>query len=44
MRIKTFRDNDSYFRFYNKMREKINLISVNITRTTIRMCYELKDE
>lgn len=44
MRIKTFRDNDSYFRFYNKHKDKIKLINLKITKDTIKICYELMEE
>lgn len=41
MKRKTFKDNENYFKFYNSMRDKINIISVKIT-DKIKIIYELK--
>ena len=38
---KIFKDNESYFEFINKMKEKINILSFKITKTTIRIEYEV---
>lgn len=43
MRRKTFKDNDSYFKFYNEMKDKIIILEFKITNK-IKMTYELKEE
>lgn len=42
MKRKYFKDNDSYFKFYNKMKEKIEVIDVYITPKRIGMQYKKK--
>ena len=39
MRRKTFKDNDSYFKFYNEMKDKIKLLKIEITEK-IKIIYE----
>lgn len=41
MRMKTFRDNDSYFKFIEKMRDIIEVYSVKILKKSIRIEYEV---
>ena len=41
MKRKTFKDNASYFKFYNSMQDKISIISIKIT-DKIKIVYELK--
>ena len=41
MKKKTFRDNESYFKFINKMRDVIEVISVRILKKSIRIEYEM---
>ena len=43
MRRKTFKDNDSYFKFYNEMRDKIEILEIKIT-DKIKIIYELVEE
>lgn len=43
MRRKTFRDNESYFKFYNEMKDKIIILDLKIT-DKIKIIYELKEE
>ena len=43
MRRKTFKDNDSYFKFYNEMKDKIEILEIKIT-DKIKVIYELKEE
>ena len=40
---KTFKDNDSYFEFYNKMKDVINIISVKLLEDKIKIEYENKE-
>lgn len=42
MRSKTFKDNDSYFKFYNKMKDKIKVVSVKANEK-IKLLYEEKE-
>lgn len=39
---KTFNDNESYFEFYNKMKNAINIISVKVLKDKIKIEYEDK--
>ena len=39
---KTFKDNESYFEFYNKMKDIINIISVKVLKDKIKIEYENK--
>ena len=43
MRVKTFKDNDSYFKFYNEMKDKIKILEIKINGK-IKITYELKEE
>lgn len=43
MRRKTFKDNESYFEFYNEMKDKIIILDFKIT-DKIKIVYELKEE
>lgn len=40
MKKKTFKDNESYFKFINKMKDTIDVISVRILRKSIKIEYE----
>ncbi len=40
MKRKTFNDNESYFKFYNQMKGKINILSIKIG-DKIKITYEL---
>lgn len=40
---KTFKDNESYFEFYNKMKDVINIISVKLLEDKIKIEYEDKE-
>ena len=40
MRRKTFKDNESYFKFYNSMRDKIRILSLKVN-DKIKITYEL---
>lgn len=44
MKRKTFKDNDSYFKFYNEMKDKIKILEFKITNNRIKIGYELKEE
>ena len=37
---KTFKDNESYFEFYNKMKDVINITSVKVLEDKIKIEYE----
>ena len=39
---KTFNDNESYFEFYNKMKDNINITSVKVLEDKIKIEYEDK--
>ncbi len=41
---KTFKSNEKYFKFINKNKRLIDIISVNIKKNTIKLVYEKKDE
>lgn len=43
MRRKTFKDNDSYFKFYNEMKDKIKILEIKVN-DKIKIIYELKEE
>jgi hypothetical protein len=43
MRRKTFNDNESYFKFYNQMKDKINILTIKVNGK-IKITYELKEE
>jgi len=43
MKRKTFKDNDSYFKFYNEMKDKIKILEIKIN-DKIKIIYELKEE
>lgn len=43
MRRKTFNDNESYFKFYNQMKGKINILTIKVSNK-IKITYELKEE
>ena len=43
VRRKTFKDNESYFEFYNEMKDKIIILEFKIT-DKIKIGYELKEE
>ena len=40
MKRKTFKDNENYFKFYNQMKGKINILSIKIG-DKIKITYEL---
>ena len=40
---KTLKDNESYFEFYNKMKDVINIISVKVLEDKIKIEYEDKE-
>lgn len=40
---KTFKDNESYFGFYSKMKDVINIISVKVLEDKIKIEYEDKE-
>ena len=40
---KIFKDNESYFEFYNKMKDVINIISVKVLEDNIKIEYENKE-
>ena len=40
---KTFKDNESYFEFYNKMKDVINITLVKIFEDKIKIEYEDKE-
>ena len=40
---KIFKDNESYFEFYNKMKDVINIISVKVLEDKIKIEYEDKE-
>ena len=40
---KIFKDNESYFEFYNKMKDVINIISVEVLEDKIKMEYVDKE-
>ena len=40
---KIFKDNESYFEFYNKMKNVINIISVKVLEDKIKIEYEDKE-
>lgn len=40
---KTFKDNESYFEFYNKMKDVINITSVKVLEDKIKIEYEDKE-
>ena len=40
---KTFNDNKSYFEFYNKMKDAINITSVKVLDDKIKIEYEDKE-
>ena len=40
---KTFNDNESYFEFYNKMKDNINITSVKVLEDKIKIEYEDKE-
>ena len=40
---KTFNDNESYFEFYNKTKNVINIISVKVLKDKIKIEYEDKE-
>ena len=40
---KTFNDNESYFEFYNKTKNVINIISVKVLEDKIKIEYENKE-
>ena len=42
MKRKTFKDNASYFKFYNSMRDIIKILSIKIT-DKIKIVYELNE-
>ena len=42
MKKKTFKDNESYFEFYNKMRDLIDIISIRVLRNCIKIEYEMR--
>lgn len=44
MSRKTFKDNDSYFKFINEMKDKIIILEFKITSNRIKIEYELKEE
>lgn len=44
MKRKTFKDNDSYFKFYNETKDKIKLLEFKITNNRIKIVYKLKEE
>ena len=39
----TFKDNESYFEFYNKMKDVINITSVKVLEDKIKIEYEDKE-
>lgn len=41
MKRKTFKDNESYFKFYNSMRDKIRILSLKTTKDKIKITYEM---
>ena len=41
MKKKIFKDNDSYFKFINKMRNTIDVISVRILKKSIKIEYKM---
>lgn len=43
MKRKVFKDNDSYFKFYNEMKDKIEILEFKITKSKIKIGYELKE-
>ena len=43
MKRKTFKDNDSYFKFYNEMKDKITILEIK-TKDKIKIVYKLKEE
>ena len=40
---KTFKDNENYFEFYNKMKDVINIISVKVLEDKIEIEYVDKE-
>lgn len=40
MKRKTFKDNDSYFKFYNEMRDRIKILKIELT-DKIKIVYEI---
>lgn len=40
MRRKTFKNNDEYFKFFNEMRDKINILNIEI-KEKIKIIYEV---
>lgn len=44
MRTKIFKNNDEYFDFINKNKDKINEFGVSITQTKIILKYEVKNK
>ncbi len=44
MKRKIFKGNDSYFKFYNEMKDKIIILEFKITSNRIKIGYELKEE
>lgn len=38
--MKTFKDNDSYFKWYNKNKDDIKIVSLKIVKDKIRLEYE----
>jgi len=43
-RKKTFTSNQDYFKWYEENRNKVNIISVDTTRTKTKVEYEDKEE
>lgn len=41
MRRKTFKDNESYFKFYNSMRDKIRILTLKTINNKIKITYEM---
>lgn len=40
---KIFKDNDSYFEFYNKMKDVIKIISIKVLEDKIKIEYEYEE-
>ena len=43
MKRKTFKDNDSYFKFYNEVKDEIEVIEVRV-KNKITLVYKTKGE
>lgn len=42
MKKKTFKDNESYFEFYNRMKDLIKIVSIKVTKNNIKIEYEMR--